>query len=213
MQVFDEVLGAVSVPDMRGQTSMAISTGDERGLFVTIEEKAVKEEYKSKKAGRAVYRNAIFFNIHVPGGDVMTHELKENREDLKQRFPKAWANFLAQKKSAIEGTPVEECPLFDKAQIATLKANNVYSVDQFTALPEGNAESFGMGFKNLHQQAKGWLNKDDQAKVTAEALAAKEELEKKLAMAMKKIDELSERVDVVEVAAPNRSRRKSKVEE
>lgn len=193
--VNDEHMGMIAVPNMGTRTVGVVEAGNDAGLMVEIEEDAVKNEYASKRSGKPVFENVVLFKITLPGGDQV---VKKENEELKMRFPKQWAAYCAQKKTAFEGMPIEQWPVADKAQVKTLKANDIYSVEQFAAIPRDNAQSFGMGFGNLQEQAKAWVDKAGKGEKFAAILTEKEELEKKLSLAMKKIDSLTDRLDSLE---------------
>ena len=131
----------------------------------------------SDKAGRPVYRNVEMVNIAFPadrqrtivrpahsqatkiGNDVITYAMK---------FGDQYKRFKAGQEQVVEGTPLSEAPFLDTAQRATLKALNVYTIEQLASLQGQALKNLGPGGMVMQQKAQGYLeNAAGSANVTA----------------------------------------------
>lgn len=127
--------------------------GDSK-LFVVFYRGAVVDEAASTEAGRPVHRDVDFIKIVVPGQ--RDNVIAEASPQYKARFPKQWAQYQANAEQLGSGTPLSEVTWLTPAQIADLKAMNVRTVEQLSAIPDSQAHSF-MGFYSLKQRAAAYL--------------------------------------------------------
>jgi predicted RNase H-like nuclease (RuvC/YqgF family) len=83
-----------------------IEIGNVRGSF---REEETLDIWRSKQEGKKIFRSAIFINITVQTGkiiDMVSHEIidkDERSETLKQKFAKAWAEFMTNPGKVIDG--------------------------------------------------------------------------------------------------------------
>ena len=134
--------------------------GDDK-LFVTFSTRAVKNEYKSNIAGRAIYEEVEYVRIIVPGSrDVLDTPLDDM---YRRRFAEKYAKWKASKPAepTMEGTLLAEMPWMTKSVIAELNAINVFTVEQLVAMPDVLAKDIMGNFqlreraRNFHEAAKG----------------------------------------------------------
>ncbi|MCL2389191.1 MAG: hypothetical protein FWC85_02270 [Elusimicrobia bacterium] len=85
------------------ETADGKELGNVEGRFI---EQEVLDIYNSKVAGKEIYATAISCQIKVIGSevkDMVSHQIldkDEKSENLKKRFPKAWARFVEIRGSA-----------------------------------------------------------------------------------------------------------------
>lgn len=130
---------------------------------------AKEDKRASREAGRPVYRDVEYVRIRFPGDknrvlEQPAHERpylsKDNgrRVSYAEMYPRHYELF---QKSAeqIVGTPVAELPILTMANRATLKAQNVHTVEQLAALDGLALKSLGMGGRAWKDQAQAYLDK------------------------------------------------------
>ena len=164
---------------MSAQGHGMVTHGDDRGLHVEMYEEAVKQGFKSKEAGRPIYKKEPFISITSPGGKSVI--CRKITEADKIRFPEHWANYVRGTKMVDVGTPLEKWPQIDIAQVKTAKAADVYTVEQLALAPDTVLQEIGMGFMDLKTHAKNFLKAAEDSsyvsKLTSENAALRDRLE------------------------------------
>lgn len=148
--------------------------GDEK-LFVTFSTRAVKNEYKSNQAGRAIFEEVEYIRIIIPGSrDVLDTPLDDS---YRRRFADRYAKWKANREAeqTMEGTLLAEMPWMTKSVIAELNAVNVHTVEQLVGMPDVLAKDI-MGNFQLRERAKNFL---EAAKNEAPMLRLQQELEQR----------------------------------
>lgn len=127
---------------------------DDHKLVAFFHTEAVQNNFKSKEAGRAIFEDVVFITIITPGSRD-THVAKAD-DNYKRRFPKQWAQFEANEKAEVTGTPLSTVPWLTRSQISEFNAVNVRTVEQLADLPDGLGQKF-MGIQDLKSRAKTFL--------------------------------------------------------
>jgi hypothetical protein len=141
---------------------------DNPNVMVSFYMDAVEFKAESEKAGRPIFKEVPFIRKMVPGDPSNIVERVAKDWD-KQQHPRAWDRFERERKSgAVEGTPLSEWPGINRAQIKEANYFEVYSLEQLAALSDGNVQKMGMGFRELREKAKAYLDAStgDSAKVS-----------------------------------------------
>lgn len=135
----------------------SFSTGKIEGECIAFFHYEQREDQAaSDEAGHPVYTDVPYVKIITPGNDkeIINRRVKD---DDKKRWPKQWAAFQANKKIEYDGTPIEQWPQVSAAQAATLKAMNVFTVEQLAEIADQNVGRIGMGMMDLKNKAKAYL--------------------------------------------------------
>ncbi len=159
--------------------------GDDSGLFVQFETRAIEDEEKSREAGRPIYKDVDFIVIHVAGDRLTIHErvvdlIGSNRTPPDNvRFPRQWEAFKAQKQQPLEGTPITEWPPVSKSLAMELKGLHIHTVESLAAVSDNNLN--WMGARELREKAKAWLEKakqgGDVSRLVSENMQLKADIE------------------------------------
>ncbi len=131
----------------------------------------------SLKEGRPVYRDMEVVTIAFPADRQRTLVRPANSVWKKvdgrpityiERFAEQYKRFKADQPQIVEGTPISEAPFLTVAQRATLKALQVYTVEQLASLSGQALKNVGPGGLGLQQAAETYLaNAKGSANVTA----------------------------------------------
>lgn len=136
------------------QFSASVFAQDKR-LHATFYTKAVQNRLRSQEEGRVVYEEKDYVRIMVPGD--RNYELDVPAEPHYQgRFPDQWARYKKGQQERVDGTPLEAWPALNVAQVAELRAMNVFTVDQLATMADQQAQRL-MGSFQLRQKAADFL--------------------------------------------------------
>lgn len=132
------------------------NNGDEN-LFVQFFKAPVKMEYKSEQEGRPIYEERLMVRIQSPGNNNNIVE-REAWDGDKLRFPKQWLQFQVKGEQAgVEGTPIEQWPALNRAQVEELRAVRFYTVESIANASDAQLQGMGMGGQGLRTKAQAYL--------------------------------------------------------
>lgn len=130
------------------------------------------DQQKTVEAGHEVYVDAVFVKIAVPGDRDMT-VLQPASAEHKRRFPQAWAAFQAREAgvATTEGLPIHMWAPITRATALTLRACNVFTVEQLAEVHDGNVDGLGTNGRELREKARAFI-KQGRDNAAALSLAA-----------------------------------------
>ena len=158
-------------------------------LAVLFKHHAVKNEAKSKEAGRPIFDDLEVCEVRPPGsrgiyvfpstsvshtsGDGMfgTEEVKVT---YAERFSRQYRQFKEQQAQTITGTPLAHVPFLTEARRAELRALNIYTAEQLAMIDGQELKNLGSGGRDLKNRAMEYI---EASKTNAPNLAAMAELE------------------------------------
>lgn len=124
-------------------------------LYVEFLRKPRLNAAKSREAGRAVYEEADYVRIFVPGDKSSVVERPVTEQDM-QRFQERYNKWKAGQAEAVVGTPLTSLPTMTPAKIEEYKYFKIVTVEQLAEAPDGLGQKF-MGFQGDKQRAKAFL--------------------------------------------------------
>jgi hypothetical protein len=165
--------------------SYNVSHGDDRGLIVHFEKRAIEDTEESNKQGRPIFRDRDFVIINIAGDQTRVIERPVDLDGNGRvppdnvRFPRQWAAFQAQNEQTQDGTPITEWPPISKSQAAELKAMHIHTVEALAAVADSNLK--WMGARDMQKKAQAWLSQASDgagvSKLVAENASLRNELE------------------------------------
>jgi|TARA_R110002012_G_scaffold278635_3_gene466318 hypothetical protein len=139
---------------------------------------AVQNKAKSSKEGRPIFDQRAYVQILSPG-DTKNIIDTPVQDEHKKRWPNQWEAFEKGSEQPVEGTPINEWPRLNMAQVHELKAVNIFTIEQLAELSD-NAAQASMGLATLKKHAEVYLAKSKDDGVVFEALDKVEKLEDKM---------------------------------
>lgn len=133
----------------------------------------VQDKAKSEKENRPIFVSKRFVELKHPGDKSWSfvEEIDENGlgatrrntvegergEDYAERFPKEWAAFKKGEERAAIGTPIEEWTAISRSRSAELKATNIFTVEEYADVQDGQLQKLGMGARAEREQARVYI--------------------------------------------------------
>ena len=127
-----------------------------QGVFVQFYSDAVEMKAESEAAGRPIFKDLPHIRKLVPGDSNNVIERVAKDHDI-QMFPRQWEAFQRQQVTGRSGTPIEQWPQITRAQCKEAKYFEVHTVEQMAELSDTNCQRMGMGFMELRNKAKAYL--------------------------------------------------------
>ena len=131
---------------------------------------------KSEEAGTNVFDQVPYVEIIIPG-DKNTRPTVQVNDSHKQRWPEQWAAFEKLGFVPREGTPLEEWPGCNRAQVEEWKQLGVHTVQELAGMADHLIERLGMGGRQWVKKAQEYLAvAQDKGKVVERVMAQEGEL-------------------------------------
>jgi hypothetical protein len=140
-----------------------VTHGDDKRLYVEFDMLAVEQPYESGQAGRPIYKELPYITIMFPGDQTkkvvrpVKMEPDSSGPSDPERFPKQWERFQKQQLQVQDGTPLEEWPVLNRADVKSFKALNIHTVEALAAVSDPNLANIGMGGRVIRDKAIAWL--------------------------------------------------------
>lgn len=149
--------------EIRGDGS--VRYGDDSGIFAVFFKKPIQDKEETEKQGRPIFNDVVHIKAQ-PLGDKTTIVERVATENDKKRFAAQWRAYEESKnQEVIEGQmPLEEWVQVTRSQVLELKALGIHTVEALSQVTDGFLNKF-MGFRELHDKAKKWLESSDDNRV------------------------------------------------
>lgn len=139
------------------------------------------------------YANVEYVNILTPGDpkSVPRHKVTDVHRQMYRQWYDAWRRGL---EMAPEGTPLEMWSVITPAIMHTLKAINIFTVEQLANIPDSNIHRVPMGH-DMKNKARVWLKNKGEDDAIENSRREKEALENSLRMQDDKIAALTKQLE------------------
>lgn len=126
-------------------------------LLVKFYYKTVKDQDASEKQGRAVFKEREYVDIRIPGARGTGAARPATARD-KKRFERHYQAFKQRVELPVEGTPLHEWPVINRAMAEELSFSGVKTVEQLAGMADVVASQF-MGGQMFKDKAQKWLDR------------------------------------------------------
>jgi hypothetical protein len=123
-----------------------------------------QDEIETKKQGRPIYKETEMVEVTFAGDrSQVLIRLADDPVDnkgtgaYKDIYAAEYDAFKSGKARAVSGTPLEHWPILTTAQVAEMKALNIFSVEDLAGLQDRALRQIGPNGRDLHEQAKSFL--------------------------------------------------------
>ncbi len=137
--------------------------------------KAVEDPSASAEAGRVVFRDEEWCNMHHKGEvpRIIPESVKRLKQDrnIWPYIAVAYEAWRAGKEEVADGIDLKTWPLITPAQLRNCQNMNLRSVEDLATLPDGGVSKIGPGGRDLQRKAIRWLEGANDAGKAAIAAA------------------------------------------
>jgi hypothetical protein len=145
---------------------------EEERLVVKFRADKIKNEGKTKAAGRPIFddielveirtagdRNTVkVFPAHSMHRWVMNEDGEQEVQTYAQRWNQQYRRFKENRQQVQDGTPLSELPFLTEAKRAELRALSIHTAETLAALDGQNLKTLGPGGRELKNQAQAYLD-------------------------------------------------------
>lgn len=197
MESLSSALSSPMVPAFSGNNVVAMAShGSDKNVIARFFKEPVYMEFKSNEAGRAIYEDVNFVHITAPGGktDYITRVQMEDRMDVPShphRFARQWQQFIDQQEQTSSGTPLEMCAFLAKHRVLELKAQRIFTAEQYAGLPDSTLQTLGIGARREKDLCKAYISEDEKIQALSQATAERDALKSEMDIMRQQIAALS----------------------
>ena len=161
-----------------GETGMDFTVDNKDTCRPLFRMEAKQNKAKTITEGRPIFDQVPFVTIISPGDTKNVPDTKV-LDEHRQRWPRQWEAFEKGLEQPINGTPINQWPILNNAQVAELKALNIHTIEEMASLSDGGTQQI-VGLMTLKQQAIAHLATSKDDGVVYEALDKVEKLEERM---------------------------------
>lgn len=185
-------------------TGMDFDTKGQDVSFPEFYMRAVQNNFRSEREGRAVFDNLEYVKIITPGDKRSIPDVAV-KDEHRARWPRQYAAFKEGLTEVADGTPLESWPPIsaNPALIAELKAANIRTVEALAGLSDALLVAVGMGGREWRGKAQTWLRQAADGAPLAEAQARLEAQAAELAVRDRQIADLTAAVERLQTERHN----------
>jgi coenzyme F420-reducing hydrogenase alpha subunit len=179
---------------------------------------ARKNEFRSTAEGRPIFDKSLYVEIITPGSRDSTPVKEVMREyaegtnlpprkdqSLFDKYKEYIEDFINDADNPdLMGTSLSSWSALDITQIASLKANRIYTVEALASLPDGRLSTLGMGGRALRDRAKAFIDSANGSYEAEKNAARIVELEDELKRKDEQLAELDARITELTGAGANK---------
>jgi hypothetical protein len=180
-------------------------TAEEARVVPLFKIHSIKNEAKSKEAGRPIYddmevvevrfagdRNRVgVFPAHAFAGWVTNPaDGSQEEQTYAMRWPEQYKRFKMNHQQVAEGTPLEEVPFLTQGKRLELKALSILTAEALAALDGNELKALGIGGRELKNQAIAYLDAASGSAVATKMAADNEAMKDQIAEMRREMEEL-----------------------
>lgn len=155
---------------------------------------SIQDEAATVREGRPIFKQVERVEIILPGNP-HTRPVFNVTDEHRQQYAKEYEAFKQGLEMAPEGTPIEEWPILNRAQVLELKALGFYTVENIADAADYNLQKIGRGFYALREKAKAFLDDAHHAALVEKLSRENEAKDAEIAALKRQVEELASLVN------------------
>lgn len=193
---------------------MPTMNNDARPPLINLVWKDVPNPTRTEAEGRKCFDNVLFVAVTSVGSKDVFEAVADDYVKNKKRealnggqFKIEWVTQLEHEIARFKegetvsrvGTPLSQCPLFNRAQVSEFAAIGITTQEDLAALPDSNLNVLGMGGREIRDKMKAYIQSGRDHGVVAEQVTRLEADNKTL---QEQLKTMAEKVRELEAALP-----------
>jgi len=163
----------------------------------------VQDELASAREGRPIFRQVERVEIFLPGNPY-TMPVHNVTDEHRNRWGREYELFRRGMEQTVEGTPIAEWPILNRAQVRELQGIEIQTIEEVAALSDVACQRV-QGLQGLRNKARAYLDDAAALALTEKLSAENDALRADQVGLQRQVDELS--VLVKQLHAENMSAR------
>lgn len=153
-----------------------------------FEMQTYQDHAASASAGRPIFQSREIVKLMTPGA--LNCPAMVVTDEIRQQYPKQYADFKAGHEISVDGTPLEEWAVLSRAQVLELKALQFRTVEDVRDMSDHAIQRIGMGGRMLKERAAAFLDDAERVAVAERLAADNEKKDTQIAELTRKVEEM-----------------------
>lgn len=197
----DEGFSSPTGIQWHGSTGV-VEYGGDRNMIAMFYNRPVHNAVKSQAAGRPIYEDLTYVRIHPPGERLNIVDRPVKDAD-RNRFPMQWHQYQQNKEQKPDGTPIDLLYPDHPSIGATLKASNVYTIEQCAELSGTAIDTIGMGAQRYCNDSKKYLEAANKGVGASQMRHELEERDREIRLLKQQLDQMKNEVANMQASNAN----------
>lgn len=142
--------------------SMSFQSGGRDPVTPRFHMEAIQDKVASAREGRPIFIHQERVQHLIPGSPNQPVEIVN--QSHRDRWPEQYEAFKRGEEMAHEGTPLEQWPILNRAQVLELKALGIFTVEQCADLSDTAMQRIPIAGQRIRDRARAYI---DEAEKTA----------------------------------------------
>lgn len=139
--------------------------------------------------GRKTYKMVERVKVIMPGNGT-TIPVFNVTDEHRERWPEAYDAFKKGIEPDLNGTPLEEWAILNKAQVLELKSMLIRTIEDVASLPDTAVQRIGRGGYALRERALAYLNEAKEQELVTRVTAENEVMREQIAVLARQVEEM-----------------------
>lgn len=155
---------------------------------------------KSEEAGRPIFDQVEKVSIINPGS--RDEWVGYVTDDIRAEYSSAYEHWRRTQQQPSDGTPLEEVPFLNAAQVKELRALSIESLEHLAGLTDALKQRIGMGANELVRKAQNYLAAAAGHAADNKAVTENEELRRRIAYLEQNLTAANQRYETLLAGTP-----------
>ena len=139
--------------------------------------------------GRKTYKMVERVQVYMPGNGLNSPVFNVTDEH-RERWPKEYEAFKKGVEPDLNGTPLEEWAILNKAMVMELKAMHIRTIEDVATLPDTAVQRIGRGGYALRDRALAFLDQAKEQELVTRLTAQDEQHKDEIAVLRRQVEEM-----------------------
>lgn len=139
--------------------------------------------------GRKTYKMVERVQVYMPGNGLNSPVFNVTDEH-KERWPKEYEAFKMGAELALNGTPLEEWAILNKAMVLELKSMHILTIEDVANLSDLAVQRIGRGGYSLRERAQAFLDQDKEQELVTRLTAQDEKQQEEISLLRRQVGEM-----------------------
>lgn len=158
------------------------------GNIVEFTLEPVENQQRSKKEGHRVYEDKEMISIRAPGSKDVIQRVVTDKD--RREYADKYDAFKKQQEAPSDGFPLREWPVLSRAEVLTLSALGMKTVEHVASVSDGNIKALGHQGFELRKKARDWLERTASNAPMEQLRTENEDLRNKLEVLSRAVSQL-----------------------
>lgn len=139
--------------------------------------------------GRKTYKMVERVKVVMPGNGT-TIPVFNVTDEFRERWPKEYEAFKNGIEPDLNGTPLEEWAILNKAQVLELKSMHIRTIEDVASLPDTAVQRIGRGGYALRERALAFLDQAKEQELVTRVTSENESMREQIAVLARQVEEM-----------------------